>query len=168
MNIKHIFQRVAVLAIASLLIFMSSPSALASDSFSNQAMHQSALLIAPDPDAQINVYPRPDTRKRRVGYGMSGDRVTVLEQVGSNEGLTWNRVEFEAAPHLKGWVREDFIRLRQSSDRPDSQQSNQSNQQNYRSNERYGNQQKLSKSQNSVLLILGMNEPRARCSHWLR
>lgn len=81
---------------------------------SNQNINRPALLIAPDPDFQINVYPKPDTDKRRVGYGLGGDTVTVMEQVGSNQGYTWNYVRFEKSPQLEGWIREDFVEMQEN------------------------------------------------------
>ncbi|MEM9217532.1 MAG: hypothetical protein AAGD25_24725 [Cyanobacteria bacterium P01_F01_bin.150] len=54
----------------------------------NQAQQQSATPIAPKPDYKISIYPQPDQRKRRIGYGKGGDTVTSLEQVGSNQGTT--------------------------------------------------------------------------------
>jgi hypothetical protein len=35
--------------------------------------------------------------------------VTVLEQVGSNEGDIWKYVQFSGSSQLKGWIREEFL-----------------------------------------------------------
>lgn len=106
---------VQVLAIVTIagFIFSISP-AWAGENQSNQAINQPALLIAPDPDFQINVYPKPDMDRRRIGYGSGGDTVTVIEQVGSNEGYAWNYVQFDDSPNLKGWIREDFIAMQEN------------------------------------------------------
>jgi len=72
-------------------------------------MNQPSVLVAPEPNFEIDVYPKPGTDKQRVGYGVGGDQVTVLEQVGSNEGYTWNYVQFAGASALKGWIREEFV-----------------------------------------------------------
>ncbi|MGP1386572.1 MAG: SH3 domain-containing protein [Thainema sp.] len=98
-----------------MLFGLAIPHALAQPSQSNQAIHQPASLVAPDPEMEINIYPKPDTRTARVGFGLSGDPVTVLEQVGSNSGTTWNRIQFEGATEAAGWVQLDYLSL-QSSD----------------------------------------------------
>ncbi|MEO1349987.1 MAG: hypothetical protein AAFW84_14485, partial [Cyanobacteria bacterium J06635_15] len=49
----------------------------------NQAINQPATLVSPEPTTEIAIYPKPEPRQRRSGYGIGGDRVTVLEQVGS-------------------------------------------------------------------------------------
>lgn len=83
--------------------------AVADGNQSNQGMHRSAQITAPEPSFQVNVYPKPDQSKQRVGYGSSGDQITVLEQVSSNEGETWNHVQFSDSPNLEGWVQEKYI-----------------------------------------------------------
>jgi hypothetical protein len=102
----------ALMAIAlSLTVF--APFALAdgnlSSNQSNQSLNQPSVLVAPEPSFEINVYPQPGIEKQRVGYGLGGDRVTVLEQVGSNEGYIWKYVQFADSSKLKGWIREEFV-----------------------------------------------------------
>ena len=109
MKISRVLQVITTISLTIALWLFPVASILAADNQSNQSMHQSALLVAPDPRDRISVYPQPNTRHRRVGYGMSGDQVTILEQVGSNDGYTWNYVKFDAPPYLKGWIREDAI-----------------------------------------------------------
>lgn len=75
---------------------------------SNQSLNQPSMLVAP-PSFKINVYPQPGIEKQRVGYGLGGDRVIVLEQVGSNEGFIWKHVQFTNSSKLKGWIREEFV-----------------------------------------------------------
>jgi len=104
-----------VIAVSCLTVFV--PFAFAdgnlsnnpSNNPSNQSLNQPSVLVAPEPDFEINVYSKPRTDKKRIGYGLGGDRVTVLERVGSNEGYTWNYVQFSSSPTLKGWIREDFV-----------------------------------------------------------
>lgn len=103
---------VTIITIAVLTVSVSPVKAEGNQS--NQDINQPALLIAPDPDFQINVYPKPSTDKRRVGYGSGGDTVTVMEQVGSNQGYIWNYVRFEKSPHLEGWIREDFVAIQET------------------------------------------------------
>lgn len=78
---------------------------------SNQAMSQPASLVAPDPEMEINIYPQPDTRKSRIGYGLNGDAVRVLEQTGSNGGTVWNRIQFEQTPDSEGWVQLEYLSI---------------------------------------------------------
>jgi hypothetical protein len=80
---------------------------------SNQGMEQAARLVAPEPDDKITVYLRPEAGKAKAGYGVSGDTVTVLEQVSDNQSVTWNHIRFEAPPYAEGWVQDSFIALRE-------------------------------------------------------
>jgi hypothetical protein len=98
-----------LLAIA-LLTLTFSPAAWAANA-GNQAIDQPATLIGPEPDTQISIYPKPATRPGPMGYGISGDGVTVLEQVGSNQGITWDAVRFNNPPYTQGWVQAEFVSL---------------------------------------------------------
>jgi hypothetical protein len=111
-----------LVAVVMVVVLMLPIPAIAAGNQSNQGMRRSAMLVAPDLKTKISVYPEPTTKKRRVGFGKSGDRVTVVEQVGSNDGYTWNRVQFEASPDSEGWVRGDFVALQ---DRPSPQSGSQ-------------------------------------------
>lgn len=90
----------------------------------NQAMHQLASLVAPDPDMEINIYPQPNTRKPRVGYGINGDAVTVVEQTGSNGGTTWNRIQFEGSPESAGWVQLEYLSIQPAHQQEQGNSSN--------------------------------------------
>lgn len=107
MSIIMLIQLLAIVTVAVLTVLVVPVQATTNQS--NQDMNRLALLIAPDPDFQINVYPKPSTGKQRIGYGSDGDVVTVIEQVGSNQGYTWDYVRFEKSPQLEGWIREDFV-----------------------------------------------------------
>lgn len=104
---------IAVLMAIALSLTVFAPFAFADGSLSsnqsNQSLNQPSVLIAPEPSFKINVYPQPGIEKQRVGYGLGGDRVTVLEQVGSNEGSIWKHVQFADSSKLKGWIREEFV-----------------------------------------------------------
>jgi hypothetical protein len=113
MNLRPIFKNL-VIVIAVILFSFLSPAALAagnqnSQNQGNQALTQPAVLFAPDLDTKINVYPKPTLDLPRIGYGLGGDRVTVLEQIGTNEGDTWNHVRFDTPPNTEGWVQGNFI-----------------------------------------------------------
>lgn len=128
MKIRQVFQAIFAITIAAMILFILPTSfVFAAGNQNNQAMNKSALLVASEPNARINIYPKPNTHNHRIGYGLSGDRVTVLEQVGSNEGYTWNHIRFDNSPYLEGWVREDSIFLEEMPTRSlSTRQSNQS------------------------------------------
>jgi hypothetical protein len=117
------FCKVLLIAIIVCTLWMPM-SAIASENQSNQDLSQSAMLVAPDPKTKINVYPKPEEGQRLIGYGLSGDPVTVLEQIGSNEGYTWDYVTLDSAPSdTKGWVRGDFVAFKTGNNRGSNQQS---------------------------------------------
>lgn len=137
MKISHIFQSVIagmiVITIVAMAGLLPAFPAFAGSNQSNQAMNRSALLVSPDRKAKINIYARPDRHQRRIGFGISGDRVIVLEQVGSNEGDTWNHIRLSNTSSLEGWVRQDFL-LFQDSGQPSGDRASdnrQNTQQNY-------------------------------------
>ena len=78
----------------------------------NQGMEQTARLIAPEPDDKITVYLRPEAGKAKVGYGVSGDTVTILEQLSDNQSVIWHHIRFETPPYAEGWVQDSFVALR--------------------------------------------------------
>lgn len=101
---------VTVFAIALALTLTALPSnSWAAGASGNQALNRPAVLVAPEPDVEIAVYLRPETGKKRVGYGVNGDSVTVLEQVGDNQSTTWNHIRFANPPYAEGWVQEEFV-----------------------------------------------------------
>lgn len=113
---------VLVLAVVALAISVVSPApSWAADYSRNQALDQPASLVAPEPDAKITVYLRPEASKSRVGYGANGDAVTVLEQVSDNQSVTWNHIRFDNPPYAEGWVQEEFMLLK-GGDAPDQSQ----------------------------------------------
>jgi hypothetical protein len=113
MKLRLMFKNLAI-AIAAILFYSVSPVALAAGNQNNQnqgnqALAQPAMLIAPDLETKISVYPKPTLDLPRIGYGSGGDRIAVLEQIGSNEGYTWNHVRFDIPPNTEGWVQGNFI-----------------------------------------------------------
>ena len=102
-----------MLAVVALAISVVSPApSWAADYSGNQAIDQPASLVAPEPDAKITVYLRPEASKSRVGYGANGDAVTILEQVSDNQSVTWNHIRFENSPYAEGWVQDEFMLLK--------------------------------------------------------
>jgi hypothetical protein len=71
------------------------------------------ILRANNPQAQINLREAPDPNSRRLGYGLVGDRVEILEQVPGADGYTWYQVRFYQSGAV-GWIRNDFVRLAES------------------------------------------------------
>jgi len=93
-----------------MLIAVPSPSWAAGQP-GNQAVNQSASLVAPEPDAKITIYRRPEANRQRIGYGVNGDTVMVLEQVSDNQSVIWNHVRFDDASAAEGWVQAEFLSL---------------------------------------------------------
>lgn len=89
---------------------------------------QEGILTANDPKAEINLYTEPTPRSRVKGYGKVGDRVEILNQVRSREGLTlrlrsgstWYEVRFPFSDEV-GWVRSEFIRVTNRPSTPSNQ-----------------------------------------------
>ncbi|MEM6254561.1 MAG: hypothetical protein AAF821_16725 [Cyanobacteria bacterium P01_D01_bin.156] len=129
--------RAAIPLIILLTVLVSLPDV--AWAASNQALQQPATLIAPKPSYKIAIYPQPDQRKRRIAYGMGGDTVKVLEQVGSNQGITWNHIRFDNPPYTDGWVQEKFLLLSQQDSELKQQNLNQTDGQ-YRGNQNTNSQ----------------------------
>lgn len=66
------------------------------------------VLRANDPKSQINLREAPDPGSQRLGYGLVGDRVEILEQVPGSDDYTWYRVRFYVSG-AEGWIRNDFV-----------------------------------------------------------
>lgn len=81
---------------------------------------QEGILTANDPKAEINLQTEPTPRSRVKGYGKVGDRVEILNQVRSREGLTWYEVKFPSSGEV-GWVRSEFIRVTNRPSTPSNQ-----------------------------------------------
>ena len=62
-------------------------------------------------DDGVHVRSRPSTTARidRDSYGMTGDRVVVLESIDGDDGYVWHQVRF--ASEVEGWVRGDLVRV---------------------------------------------------------
>lgn len=128
-----------LLAIALLTLTLAPEASWAAGAQGNQAIDQPATLIGPEPDTQIAIYPKPTTRLGPLGYGISGDSITVLEQVGSNQGIPWDAVRFNNPPYAQGWVQAEFVSLPTAAENGSNQKA--------QPNRYLGNQQPQSKSQ---------------------
>lgn len=142
--IVPVMKKLILVALIAASIFTSllSPAY----AFSNQDINQSVTLIAPEPNFKIGIYTRPDVKQPRVGYAKEGDRVTVLEQVGSNQGYTWDRVKFDDASKSRtaeGWIRSDYISFQSQNSRHTNLNQDRgysSNRQNYQGNDQNNRQ----------------------------
>jgi hypothetical protein len=97
------------LLVATILMFtlLLSPAYAGS----NQDINQTAMVIAPKPDSKIGIYAKPDNQQSRIGYAQAGNQVTVIEQVGSNTGATWNHVRFTESSQApqEGWIQSNYL-----------------------------------------------------------
>ena len=114
MTYRPSIQWVLIATVLAMLVFLhATPAVLAADAgnqSNNQDLNQSATLVAPEKNFQIDIYAQPNAQQqKRIGYGISGDRVTLLQQIGSNTGKTWNLVRFENPPYAKGWVSQEYL-----------------------------------------------------------
>ena len=109
---------IAVVAVVSVFDFTSL--ALGGESQNNQqGSDRLGTLTAPSPNFEISLYPKPDPKLERLGYGLSGDRVTILQQMASNPNLSWYRVKFNNSPDVEGWIKGDYlIFINQENDSP--------------------------------------------------
>ncbi|WP_226584663.1 SH3 domain-containing protein [Microseira wollei] len=56
-----------------------------------------------NPNMQINVRSQPTTNSRRLGYGLAGDRVTIIDRMVGVDGYIWYRVRFSRSGRM-GWI----------------------------------------------------------------
>ena len=159
--------------IAACLITLGLGILAPAEAASNQNMNQPAVLMAPDPNVEIGIYAKPSRKEQKIGYGVGGDRVMVLEQVGSNEGYTWNYIRFNNPPYAEGWVRTDYLSFQlllippidtpqmEPSLRPDGYLGNQSIHPDEPANQQFFFQQQ----QNSKKALAGFQET---VMHWFK
>lgn len=95
------------ITLASFLAFTSL--ALGGENHSNQGSDRLAVLTASSPNVEISLYPKPDPKLTRLGYGLSGDKVTILQQMASNQQISWYRVRFNNPPYVEGWIRGNYL-----------------------------------------------------------
>lgn len=102
---------IAILLMVSLVGVSPLPVGAIPAEQSSPAANLAARLVAPDPNGEISIYPQPDTRQPRLGYGRNGDQVTVLERIGRNDGTTWHRIQFLAPSQAQGWVQGEYLSI---------------------------------------------------------
>ena len=64
-------------------------------------------LAGTAPDRSVEVFSAPSYDSDAPHYGISGDRVALLETTQGDDGLTWYQVEFESG--AVGWISSDFM-----------------------------------------------------------
>ncbi|AFY72420.1 SH3 domain-containing protein [Synechococcus sp. PCC 7502] len=120
MIINRVKKTISVLLIGFACLCLNvwmSPVAIAFESTqnnqSNQELNRPATLSALDRNFPIKVYDQPNAvnGKNELGYGLSGDKVTLLQKVGSNNGQSWYLVRFDNASKSEGWVSDNYISL---------------------------------------------------------
>jgi hypothetical protein len=77
-----------------------------------------AVLTATDPNSKINLRETPSPGGKRLGYGLGGDHVGVIEKKIGDDGATWYLVKFPRSG-AQGWIREDFVSLNATSQPPE-------------------------------------------------
>uniref|UniRef100_A0A0C1R0Y9 SH3b domain-containing protein n=1 Tax=Tolypothrix bouteillei VB521301 TaxID=1479485 RepID=A0A0C1R0Y9_9CYAN len=103
--------------IATLTVSALPASAQQSKIARSEMSYCMATLIGQEYGSRINLRSGPGTNFPDKGYGLVGDRVHILREVGGSprdlatverQGSVWYRVGFPKSG-ARGWVREDFI-----------------------------------------------------------
>ncbi len=87
-----------------------------SDLQASQFTEHPAILVGPRENFAIALYIRPAPNQQPVGYGMSGDAVTVTDQFGDylmedDPSATWSHIRLEKPPYTEGWLRGRFLSM---------------------------------------------------------
>jgi Bacterial SH3 domain len=61
------------------------------------------VTLKGNPNVQINVRSQPTANSRRLGYGLAGDRVTIIDRMVGVDGYLWYRVRFSRSGRM-GWI----------------------------------------------------------------
>ena len=99
MKMKRLYQLFPALTTGTISLAMALP-----------VFAQPGILEATDPRAQINIRSQPTMEANAHHYGLSGDRVDVLEIEKGKDGYFWFYVQFRTSD-AEGWVRGDLIHL---------------------------------------------------------
>ena len=109
--LSRYFWRFVVFVAIAVAVFGGSELAIAS-----QFTERAATLVGPRDNYAIPFYIRPAPNQQPVGYGMSGDAVTVTDQFGDylmedDPSATWSHIRLEKAPYTEGWLRGRFLSM---------------------------------------------------------
>ncbi len=106
-------KRTIGLVLSALIIFAGiiclTPGAIAVSNQNKGATERTAVFTADKPNYEISIYPRPNSKLERIGYGLPGDEVTIKEQMRTDRGFSWYRVRFDNEFQSEGWVQEKFL-----------------------------------------------------------
>jgi hypothetical protein len=132
MRIKSIKKSVTLILVIFACIFSSlwiSSSAIGTqvnqapnNQYVEKYLGQPATLLAPNPNFAIKIFDQPFDRpnefKNELGYGVSGDEITLLQQVYSNDSSSWYLVRFDNPAKTEGWVSGNYVSLIAPNNRP--------------------------------------------------
>jgi tetratricopeptide (TPR) repeat protein len=99
-------------------IVTSLSNSIEPNRLTSRPLSQEIFLRSPSGE-RVDIYAQPSVSSTSPHYGLNGDRVTALEQIQSKNGDTWYFVRFPSG--ADGWVRSDFVKLGNSSDRASKQ-----------------------------------------------
>lgn len=108
-DFAYLIDRQDLLVLQNNLLFSREPVLQAWQS-GGAPTAQTGVLRANDPGTQINLRAYPDPNARNLGYGLVGDRVTILTQAIGPDRYTWYQVRFPQS-NAVGWIRGDLIRV---------------------------------------------------------
>ncbi|MEO0517870.1 MAG: hypothetical protein AAF171_11295 [Cyanobacteria bacterium P01_A01_bin.116] len=124
-TIRGRFFRILTSVMAACVVFFWSSAAIAlpstfssiswvADLQGSQFTEQPAVLVGPRENSAIALYIRPAPNQQPVGYGMSGDAVTITDQFGDylmedDPSATWSHIRLEKPPYTEGWLRGRFL-----------------------------------------------------------
>ena len=87
-----------------------SPSSNVSKSPKSATKTSQAVLTASNPKSRVNLRATPEATGKRLGYGLAGDQVQVLDKTTGTDGKTWYKVRFIRS-NASGWIRGDLVKL---------------------------------------------------------
>ena len=97
----------------SLMLWLVIPTSVVS-AFPVDVEEQAAILVDLNGEQSIPIYLRPAPNQPTVGYGVSGNPVMVLDQVGDylafdDPQATWCHIRVEVKPYLEGWTQAKYL-----------------------------------------------------------
>ena len=115
------FRKVVIgVAIAFSVLLLLAPPSFASSFSDSGGVEQAAVFVDLNGEQSIPIYLRPAPNQPTVGYGVSGNPVTVLDQVGDylafdDPQATWCHIRIEVKPYLEGWTQAKYLEIFESS-----------------------------------------------------
>ncbi|WP_241392620.1 SH3 domain-containing protein [Rippkaea orientalis] len=106
---RTITSRLTKIALSSTLIVAGFIITI--DSSLAQTVTYEATLRSQDAKARINLRAEPSLTAKQIGYGLPGDKVTILDLLRGTNNQTrfpWIKVKFVKSGAI-GWIRGDFV-----------------------------------------------------------